>query len=1084
MDNKIITTNTDKSVLSKTTVEQGIDYAEFHISRQYMSDLSLYPVIRHEAILDQSGNQIDEYSNVRLYRINSIVLDKDENTTDKLASVYGAVHSIRSSILLIIKSTSIGIEFYLGIKNNDRSSLSAATAGTVLQSALKSNFPGSDVSSVKTSETKDIMEQILKQQSEQSVSSVAINPSLRDNDKEHFVQGLEKFMDAFSGKNYIAFLIAEPLDKSDVETNKRGFEELYSVLSHFSETTLAYGTSESKSVTENISRTFSEAINQSVSRSNGGSNSSGTTSSYGSSSNSSVTDNGIFKNTSTGYGSTSSYGSTQTTGTNWSDTMTSGNTRTAGDTSGKSYGTTTGETKNITVKHIDKMVTRLLERLDEQLDHISSFESYGMWSCSAYFVSSDIQTSVAAANTFRALVLGDETRTEAFVNTWDIDNSNTQKLLEYISLGKHPIIKLPEMNRYMSQSVKPTSLVSGKELPIFIGLPRFSLKGIMVNSMASFGRAVNTLYKTEEKNTLRLGCVVHKGVTACDTDRQISKWKLENIREGKREDDDLCYIKRGLPCPLNNPVPLNIQELTSHCFITGSTGSGKSNTTYHLLEKLIDHNINFLVIEPKKGEYKDDFGGLKDINIFWTNKDKYSFLHINPFSFPKNIHVIEHMDRLIEIFSACWPLHNAMPAFLRSATERCYISCGWDLLNSRHFDVGKPMFPTFKDLLEQLPIVIRGSEYSAQAKGDYEGALKTRVSDLTNGIMGQVFNSGYEIEDKVLFDENTIIDLSRVGASETKSLIMGIIVMKLNEYRISCGGEPNRALRHITVIEEAHNLLRRVSTEQNGDSANVAGKSVEMISNSIAEMRTYGEGFFIVDQSPTSVDISAIKNTNTKIVMRLPEMTDIETIGNAFSLSIEQKNEIAKLPRGRAIVSQSGWVEPVMVKIEQATGKFKEKNTPAQTDVRGVLLSFIKAVLEQADKQYFVDKKIKDIFRENQLSQTQSEELLRIYHSFVSQSASVTQNQQERAAFIIRVIGCGALPYIYPFVIKENETSETIRSSYIKWKKTLFVALDEYVLNASMDDKTYIIKQLVLIQAKIENNPVYKKLISVIKGNK
>ena len=47
-----------------------------------------------------------------------------------------------------------------------------------------------------------------------------------------------------------------------------------------------------------------------------------------------------------------------------------------------------------------------------------------------------------------------------------------------------------------------------------------------------------------------------------------------------------------------------------------------------------------------------------------------------------------------------------------------------------------------------------------------------------------------------------------------------------------------------------------------------------MISNAIAEMRTYGEGFVIVDQSPNAVDISAIRNTNTKIIMRLPDEQD------------------------------------------------------------------------------------------------------------------------------------------------------------------------------------------------------------------
>lgn len=74
-----------------------------------------------------------------------------------------------------------------------------------------------------------------------------------------------------------------------------------------------------------------------------------------------------------------------------------------------------------------------------------------------------------------------------------------------------------------------------------------------------------------------------------------------------------------------------------------------------------------------------------------------------------------------------------------------------------------------------------------------------------------------------------IIDLSRVGSIETKSLIMGLLVMKMQEYRMSSHTESNSRLKHLTVLEEAHNLLKRTSSEQNSDSANLLGKSVESL---------------------------------------------------------------------------------------------------------------------------------------------------------------------------------------------------------------------------------------------------------------
>lgn len=138
------------------------------------------------------------------------------------------------------------------------------------------------------------------------------------------------------------------------------------------------------------------------------------------------------------------------------------------------------------------------------------------------------------------------------------------------------------------------------------------------------------------------------------------------------------------------------------------------------------------------------------------------------------------------------------------------------------------------------------------------------------------------------------------------------------------GSEMNAPLRHVTVLEEAHNLLKRTSTEQSQDSGNLLGKSVEMLTNSIAEMRTYGEGFIIADQAPALLDMAVIRNTNTKIIMRLPDKDDRELVGKAANLNDDQITELAKLPRGVAAVYQNEWVEAVLCKVKH----FKDEAKP------------------------------------------------------------------------------------------------------------------------------------------------------------
>lgn len=130
----------------------------------------------------------------------------------------------------------------------------------------------------------------------------------------------------------------------------------------------------------------------------------------------------------------------------------------------------------------------------------------------------------------------------------------------------------------------------------------------------------------------------------------------------------------------------------------------------------------------------------------------------------------------------------------------------------------------------------------------------------------------------------------------------------------------NAKLRHITVMEEAHNLMRRTSFDQSSEGANLQGKAVEMISNAIAEMRTYGEGFIIADQAPGLLDQSVIRNTNTKIILRLPDWEDREMVGKAANLKDEQIEELARLRTGCAAVYQNDWQEAVLCQFDRFDG--------------------------------------------------------------------------------------------------------------------------------------------------------------------
>ena len=544
---------------------------------------------------------------------------------------------------------------------------------------------------------------------------------------------------------------------------------------------------------------------------------------------------------------------------------TSGNTKTDGN------GTT------LQIEFDNKSIENLLERIDEQLQRTRESEDYGCYNCSAYFLAPQAQTAILAANTYRALMIGEGSAVESgAVNIWQEQKYVVPAMREYLKHFEHPVfMRQLREDGDVSLLYTPGTMVSGRELPMHLGLPTRSVHGMAVIEHAEFGRYV-PIVSADKKEQLALGCIYHMG------------------NEEKE-----------------NKVFLQKQALRSHTFITGSTGSGKSNAVYQLLAEVTkDSDTTFLVVEPAKGEYKHIFGNGK-AKVYGTNENLTPLLRINPFTFPPEIHVREHIDRLVEIFNACWPMYAAMPAILKDAVERCYRNTGWDLRRSVNVQM---TYPTFYDLMDILPSVIQESEYSKDTQSDYTGALYTRVRSLTTGIYGNILCAEDGLEDAELFDCNVIVDLSRVTSMETKSLLMGLLVIKLQEYRM-CTSEMNQPLRHITVLEEAHNLLRRTSDVQAQESANLQGKSVEMLTDAIAEMRTYGEGFVIADQSPGLLDPAVIRNTNTKMILRLPSEEDRKLVGKSAGLNDKQIEELAKLEMGVAAVYQNEWNEPILCKV-------------------------------------------------------------------------------------------------------------------------------------------------------------------------
>ncbi len=869
-----------------------------------LTDLDLVP-------LDE---RLKKISDIRLFKITEMVYQKNEYSTYKFASVFNTVQNLNCGVFIMVDSDGKKTDFYMGVRSFDDKRTTKSLKDT-LKNALSGQFPGVKTEDLLDPKAEAFLNNIASKNIA-SVSCVAKNKDEDFKDNETFIQGLEKMAIAMQGQEYTAIVLAKSMPIEQLEATRQAYETIYTQLSPFVNMQMSYGTNTALSVSDAFShgRTIGSSHATNTSTQTGRSYSNSTSENYATTKTDTL--GGLAKSLgtaalgvaslvtapltggasiaaagaimaghiglsaftpkSTTNGSAITKGYSENSSKTYGETDTKSESTTENQTQTK--GMTTGASDNLQLTLQNKSLMNILQRIDLQLKRIDECDSIGMWECAAYFLSHSQETAEMAAATYKALMKGEKSGVEtSSINFWGRSNQKQLPILrDYITNFIHPVFHYS--SDAISVPITAASLVSSNELAIQMGLPRKSVCGFPVIEHAEFGKEV-----------IRYNQKLHS--------------------------KDFCLGKifsMGKETPTE--VRLDCNSLPMHTFVTGSTGSGKSNTVYEILNQLKSiYNIPFLVIEPAKGEYKNVFGQFEDVNVYGTNPKKINLLRINPFKFPEDVHVLEHLDRLVEIFNVCWPMYAAMPAILKESMEKAYVAAGWNLGVSENSKGGK--YPNFADVLEQIEIVINESKYSSDSKGDYSGALLTRVRSLINGLNGLIFCND-DLEDEDLFDKSVIIDLSRVGATETKSLIMGLLVLKLNEYRMS-SGKINSPLSHITVLEEAHNLLKRTSVEQSSESANLLGKSVELLANSIAEMRTYGEGFIIADQSPGLLDMSVIRNTNTKIILRLPDKSDRELVGYAAGLNEEQIDELSKLKRGVAAVYQNDWVEPVLVQVNK-----------------------------------------------------------------------------------------------------------------------------------------------------------------------
>ncbi|MEU0556840.1 ATP-binding protein [Dactylosporangium sp. NPDC006015] len=350
--------------------------------------------------------------------------------------------------------------------------------------------------------------------------------------------------------------------------------------------------------------------------------------------------------------------------------------------------------------------------------------------------------------------------------------------------------------------------------------------------------------------------------------------------------------------------------LNRHTLVCGTTGAGKSHTVRHLLRQATRRGLPWLVLEPAKAEYARLGGAV----VIRPNDPDAPPAGLNPLEPAPGFPLQTHVELLRALFLAAFAAHEPFPQVLAAALHRCYEELGWDLTLGAPAHPGqRPRYPTLGDLQRVAEAVVRDVGYGREISDNVRGFIAVRLASLRLGSVGRFFDGGHPIDVGRLLSHDVVLELEDVGDDTDKAFLMGAVVMRLVEHlRVAPAG---RGLRHLTVVEEAHRLLRRPGADTPGPAAH----AVELFAALLAEVRAYGEGIVVVEQIPGKLVPDVVKNTAVKVVHRLAAADDRDLVGAAMNLDEEQSRHLLTLAPGEAAVFPDGADHALLVRVPGGT---------------------------------------------------------------------------------------------------------------------------------------------------------------------
>ena len=322
--------------------------------------------------------------------------------------------------------------------------------------------------------------------------------------------------------------------------------------------------------------------------------------------------------------------------------------------------------------------------------------------------------------------------------------------------------------------------------------------------------------KADIEQTLELLAAKHLGRSFQPDRSPFPPPSREYATTGEIGVGEVFYGKRTL-----YPFRLESGRLKEHLLVAGRSGSGKTNLTFVLMRGMMNCGIKVLALDWKRG-YRDLLKLHPDLRVYTIGRN-VSPIRFNPLIPPPGCEPQVWIKLIVDVIASAYLGGEGVISLLVAGLDHLFNKAGV-------FDKTQTHWPTIHDLL----LWLRSVKLKGRA-AMWQASAERILLAMTYGEFEAIVNTQSNAHIQELLDHNVIFEMDGLSSASDRVMFSEALTLWLYRYRLAQG--PRDQLTNIIILEEAHNLLHRKSSDV----------KESVLETSIRMTRQFGLGYACIE---------------------------------------------------------------------------------------------------------------------------------------------------------------------------------------------------------------------------------------------